>query len=259
MSLERSSGVILHPTSLSGPFGIGDLGPSSIKWLDFMDRAGLGLWQILPIHPTGYGDSPYQSFSAFAGNPNLISPILLVEDGLLSLEEIQKHPHLSNKRVDYPRVSRWKRKILKFAYRNFRKAISTQLKDEFESFCSAQSYWLNDFSVFMSLKDSFKQIAWNEWPNEFKLHKEDAIKTYINKKSREVGFYDFIQFCFHRQWQRVYDYAQSKKIRIIGDLPIYVSFDSADVWAHSELFELDANLNPQLIAGVPPDYFSPPY
>lgn len=257
MSLERSSGVLLHPTSLSGPFGIGDLGPSSLNWLDFMDLAGLGLWQILPIHPTGYGNSPYQSFSAFAGNPNLISPILLVEDGLLPLEQIQEHPHFSGKKVDYHRVECWKKKILKFAYRNFRKTAPAQLKNEFESFCCAQSFWLKDFSTYMSLKESFKHAAWNQWPDEFKFREGNAIKKFIEKKSRDTGFYDFIQFCFHRQWQRVHDYAQSKKIKIIGDLPIYVAFDSADVWTHPELFELDADLNPRLIAGVPPDYFSP--
>lgn len=257
MSLGRSSGVLLHPTSLSGPFGIGDLGPSAINWLDFMDSAGLGLWQILPLNPTGYGNSPYQCFSAFAGNPNLISPILLVEDGLLPLEEIQRHPHFPSKRVNYPRVARWKKKILKFAYRNFRKTAPAQLKNEFESFCNAQSYWLKDFSTFMALKDSFKQVAWNQWPQEFKSRKEEALKKFTEKKSRDNGFYDFIQFCFHRQWQRVHDYAQSKKIKIIGDLPIYVAHDSADVWTHPELFELDTDLNPSLIAGVPPDYFSP--
>lgn len=257
MFLERSSGVILHPTSLSGPFGIGDLGPSAIHWLEFMDSAGLGVWQILPLNPTGYGNSPYQCFSAFAGNPNLISPILLVEDGLLPLEEIQDHPHFPSKTVNYSRVARWKKKILKSSYRNFRKTAPAYLKNEFESFCFAQFYWLNDYSAFMALKDLFKQAAWNQWPVEFKFRKEDALKKFTDKKSRDIDFYNFIQFCFHRQWQRIHDYAQSKKIKIIGDLPIYVAYDSADVWANPELFELDADLNPRLIAGVPPDYFSP--
>jgi 4-alpha-glucanotransferase len=257
MSLERSSGVLLHPTSFLGPFGIGDLGPSAIHWLDFMDSAGLGIWQILPLNPTGYGNSPYQSFSAFAGNSNLISPILLVEDGLLPLEEIQEHPHFPSTRVAYLRVARWKKKILKIAYKNFRRTASSQLKEEFDTFCLAQSYWLKDFSTFMAVKDSFKQVAWNQWPDKFKRRDEDTLKNFAEKKPREVGLYDFIQFCFHRQWQRVHNYAKSKNIKIIGDMPIYVAYDSADVWTHPELFELDADFNPRLVAGVPPDYFSP--
>lgn len=257
MQLERSSGVILHPTCLAGPFGIGDLGPSSVQWLDFMDAAGLGLWQILPLNPTGFGNSPYQSFSAFAGNLNLISPIVLVEDGLIALEEIEKHPHFSSKKVDFNRVSRWKKKILKIAFRNFRKAASISIKKEYESFCQDQSFWLKNYSVFMALKDLFKQAAWNAWPDEYKFRDEKSIAKFKEKYSKNIDFHEFVQFCFHMQWQKILAYAQLKKIKIVGDMPIYMAYDSADVWTHPELFELNDKFEPRLIAGVPPDYFSP--
>jgi len=257
MLLERSAGVILHPTSLPGPFGVGDLGPSSFHWLDFMDTAGLGLWQILPLNPTGYGNSPYQSFSAFAGNQNLISPILLVEDGFIALQEIEKHPHFASKRVDYPRVQRWKKKILKRAFHNFHKLAPDQIKKDFESFCQNQSCWLNDYATFMTLKDFFKQTSWNHWPDEYKFHDEKALTKFMEKNSSVINFHKFIQFCFHKQWQQVHSYARSKKIKIIGDMPIYIAYDSSDVWTHPELFELDENRNVRLVAGVPPDYFSP--
>jgi 4-alpha-glucanotransferase len=257
MQFKRSSGVILHPTCLSGPFGIGDLGPSSIQWLDFMDAAGLSLWQILPLNPTGFGNSPYQSFSAFAGNPNLISPILLVEDGLIALEEIENHPHFSSKKVDFNRVTRWKKKILKLAFRNFRKSAPVSIKNKFESFCLDQLFWLKEYSTFMALKESFKLAAWNHWPEAYKFRDDKSLNKFKEKNSRNIAFHDFVQFCFYEQWQRVHAYAQSKKIKIIGDIPIYMSYDSADVWAHPELFELDEKYEPRLIAGVPPDYFSP--
>jgi 4-alpha-glucanotransferase len=257
MQSQRASGVILHLSSLPGPFGIGDLGPSAIHWLDWMDAAGFSLWQILPLNPTGYGNSPYQSYSAFAGNSFLISPILLVEDGLVPLQEVEKHPHFASKRVDFHRISKWKRKILKIAFRNYKKSASAQIKNEFESFRQNQSYWLKDFSTFMALKEYYKQVSWNHWPDVYKFRDDRALAKFSEKKSGEIKFHEFVQFCFERQWQRIHAYAQSKNIRIIGDLPIYMSFDSADVWTHPELFELDSNREARLIAGVPPDYFSP--
>lgn len=257
MTSERSSGVLLHPTCLPGPFGIGDLGPSAIHWLDWMDSAGLGLWQILPLNPTGYGNSPYQNFSAFAGNSLLISPILLVEDGFISLQEIEKHPNFASKKVDFNRTARWKRKILKLAFRNFKRTASTQLKKELDDFRQDQSYWLKDYATFMALKESHKNIAWNQWPDEYKFRDDRAIAKFSDRKFPEINFHEFVQFCFNRQWERIHAYAQLKKIRIIGDLPIYMAYDSADLWAHPELFEVDTNRDLRLVAGVPPDYFSP--
>lgn len=255
--MPRASGVILHPTSLPGPFGIGDLGPSAVHWLDWMDIAGLGFWQILPLNPTGFGNSPYQSFSAFAGNPFLISPILLVEDGLVPLEDIERHPRFASKRVDFQRASKWKKKILKIAFRNFKRSASPQLRNDFESFIQDQSYWLKNFSIFMALKDSYRQIPWNQWPDVFKFRDDRALAKFSERKKNEIEFHKFVQFCFERQWQRIYAYAQSKNIKVIGDMPIYMSFDSADVWTYPELFKLNSDREARSVAGVPPDYFSP--
>lgn len=257
MEFKRSSGVILHPSSLPGPFGIGDFGPSAIHWLDFLAKAELGLWEILPLGPNGYGDSPYQCFSAFAGNTCLISPILLVEDGLIPLENIENHPHFSNKKVDFKRVTRWKDKILLLAFKNYQKSPPASLKIEFESFRQQQSVWLDDYALFMAIKDAYKKVAWNQWPNELRFRDQVSLEKVKKKNANKILLHAFKQFLFFKQWKTLLDYAHSKKIHIVGDIPLFIAFDSVDVWTNPELFDLTETNEPRVIAGVPPDYFSP--
>jgi 4-alpha-glucanotransferase len=257
MEFKRSSGVILHPTSLPGPFGIGDFGPTAIHWLDFMAKAELGLWEILPLGPTGYGDSPYQCFSAFAGNTRLISPILLVEDGLISIENIENHPHFSNKKVDFNRITRWKDKILLLAFKNYYKSPPASLKIEFESFRQQQSDWMDDYALFMSIKDIYKKVAWNQWPDELRFRDQASLDKFKKKNAKKILLHAFKQYLFFKQWETLHDYAQSKNVLIVGDLPLFIAFDSADVWTNPELFDLTETHEPRVIAGVPPDYFSP--
>jgi len=256
MEFIRSSGIILHPTSLSGPFGIGDLGPSAIHWLDFLVNSELGLWQIQPLGPTGYGNSPYQCFSAFAGNTNLISPILLVEDGLISLEEVENHPHFSNKKVDFNRVTRWKDKILHLAFNNYRKSNPSSLKIDFDSFCQNQAFWLEDYTLFMTIKETHKKVAWDQWPDELRFRNQESLDKFRKKNAKKILFQMFKQFLFFKQWETLHAYAHSKNICIVGDIPLFISFDSADVWKYPELFDLDENRESRVVAGVPPDYFS---
>ncbi len=257
MEFKRSSGVILHPTSLPGPFGIGDFGPTAIHWLDFLAKAELGLWEILPLGPTGYGDSPYQCFSAFAGNTCLISPILLVEDGLIPLANIENHPHFSNKKVDFKRVANWKEKILLLAFKNYQKSQPAKLKIEFESFQQQQSIWLDDYALFMAIKDDYKKVAWNHWPNELRFRDQVSLEKFGKKNAKKILYHAFKQFLFFKQWKTLLEYAHSKNILVMGDIPLFVAFDSADAWTNPELFDLTESREPRVIAGVPPDYFSP--
>jgi 4-alpha-glucanotransferase len=257
MEFKRSSGVILHPTSLPGPFGIGDLGPTAIHWLDFLAKAELGLWEILPLGPTGYGDSPYQCFSAFAGNTSLISPILLVEEGLIPIQKIENHPYFSNKKVDFNRVARWKDKILLLAFKNYQKLPPASLKIEFESFRQQQSAWLDDYALFMAIKDAYKKVAWNQWPIELRFRDQASLEKFSKKNTKIILYHAFKQFLFFKQWKTLRDYAHLKNIRIVGDIPLFIAFDSVDVWTNPELFDLTETREPRVIAGVPPDYFSP--
>jgi 4-alpha-glucanotransferase len=257
MEFKRNSGVILHPTSLPGPFGIGDLGPTAINWLDFLAKAEMGLWEILPLGPTGYGDSPYQCFSAFAGNTNLISPILLVEDGLISLEKIENHPNFSNKKVDFSRITRWKDKIFLLAFKNYQQSPPAQLKKEFESFREQQLFWLEDYALFMAIKDSCNKVAWNQWPIDLRMRDQKSLENFKKKNRKKIFLHEFKQFLFFKQWKTVTGYAHKKNIHIVGDIPIFIAFDSADVWRNPELFDLTDAYEPRVIAGVPPDYFSP--
>ena len=257
MEFKRSSGVILHPTCLPGPFGIGDFGPGAIHWLDFLAKAEIGLWEILPLGPTGYGNSPYQCFSAFAGNTCLISPILLIEDGLISLKDIENHPYFSNKKVDFNRVTRWKDKILLLAYNNYQKSSPASLKIEFESFQQQQLDWLDDYALFMTIKDALKKVAWNLWPIDLRFRDSSTLEKFRKKNSKQILFHAFKQFLFWKQWKSLLDYAHSKNILIMGDLPLFIAFDSMDVWKNPELFDLTETREPRVVAGVPPDYFSP--
>ena len=256
MTNQRSSGILLHPTSLPGPFGIGDLGPKAYQWVDFLDHAGVGLWEVLPLGPTGYGNSPYQCFSAFAGSPYLISPELLVKDGLLSLSDLIRHPSFPKKMVDFYRVSVWKDKLFNSAYKNFQKQ-SIKFNVEFGEFQTKQSFWLPDYATYMAIKETLNNIAWSQWPDGFQHRKNKFINEFISNNKERILYYKFLQFIFFRQWQSLYEYAHKKNISIIGDIPLFIAYDSADVWAKPELFDLTNDLQPRVIAGVPPDYFSP--
>jgi 4-alpha-glucanotransferase len=257
MKFKRSSGVLLHPTSLAGRFGIGDMGPEAMRWLDFLAQAGCSLWQVLPLGPTGYGDSPYQCFSAFAGNPYLISPQSLLDEGLLHLDDLVDIPTFPTDRVDFGRVISWKLKVLDRAYVHFQQTARAPIREALNSFRTANSAWLEDFALFMALKEIHDGAAWFTWEADLRDRDETALKNARTKLKEAIDRQIFRQFLFFRQWEAVRAAAQSKGIQIIGDIPIFVAHDSADVWAHPELFFLDEMGKPTVVAGVPPDYFSP--
>ncbi|MFH1636063.1 MAG: 4-alpha-glucanotransferase [Chloroflexota bacterium] len=257
MRFERASGVLLHPTSLSGPYGIGDIGPEAYRWVDFLTSAGCGLWQVLPLGPTGYGDSPYQCFSAFAGNPFIVSPEALIAENLLHGDDIIEHINFSAGRVDFGAVIPYKLGILDQAYNQFQRHASPEIREAFETFKSTEAHWLEDFALFMAIKDSFGGGSWVAWPAPLRQRKPKALHQFRTDNATAIERHAFRQFLFFRQWGQLRAYAHEQGIQIIGDIPIFVAHDSADVWAHPELFYLDADGNPTVVAGVPPDYFSP--
>ena len=248
----RSSGILLHPTSLPTRFGIGDFGPAAYYFADFLARAGQSLWQVLPLCPTGYGDSPYQSFSAFAGNPLLISLELLADEGWLSLSEFDVFEGLPADRADYQRVNQLKLPLLRKTYQKF----SSRKNESFCEFKDAQKHWLDDFALFMALKEAHGGVAWTHWERELVRRDAAALKRAGEQFSEEIESHKFAQYVFFRQWKKLRQHCAERHIRIMGDLPIYVAHDSADVWANPEFFLLDENGSPKKVAGVPPDYFS---
>ena len=252
----RTSGIILHPTSFPGPDGIGDLGPQAFAWVDFLEASGCSIWQTLPLGPTGYGDSPYQCFSAFAGNPYLVSSTLLLDEGLLAPEDFADRPGFPLHTVDFGRAIPWKMTILKRAFNKFINA-SGQNSPEFQSFCEENKNWLEDFAMFMAIKDSNGGAPWTTWETGLKKRDAEALAKFADEHSDDICFQKFLQFCFFRQWNNLMAYTHQKNIMIIGDIPIFVSMDSSDVWSHPDLFYLDDQGNPTVVAGVPPDYFSP--
>ena len=255
---RRLSGILLHPTSLPSPYGIGDLGEAAYKFVDFLAMAGQHLWQILPLTHTGYGDSPYQSFSAFAGQPLLISPSGLKRLGLVGDKDLEGCPASDDERVDYGTLIPWKQHILEAAYREFcRDDYDNQkLKEGFSRFVQEQGCWLNDYALFMACKERNEGRSWLEWEDQYRNPTEDIKDRLRGRLAQTIGFYQFTQFLFFDEWMRLKEYANQKDIRIIGDIPIFVSMDSADVWASQHLFQLDSNGYPLKVAGVPPDYFS---
>jgi 4-alpha-glucanotransferase len=255
VQLKRAAGVLLHPTSLPSPDGIGDLGPSAYRWIDFLAGADCAVWQVLPLGPTGYGDSPYQCFSAFAGNPFLISPEVLLQDGLLTEADVTDRPDFPADRVDYGPVIAWKLTLLDRAFANFKANASNPLRDEFTAFRSREAAWLNDFAAFMALKEANGGVAWNNWLEPQRTREPQALGAAY--QSEAFQRHAFCQFLFFRQWQALRRYTNERGIQIIGDIPIFVACDSADVWAHPELFYMDEQGQPTVVAGVPPDYFSP--
>lgn len=256
MKFERSSGILLHPTSFPGDFGIGDIGPQAHKWIDFLSNSRCGLWQVLPLGPTGYGDSPYQSFSAFAGNPYLISPELLLEDGLIHSNDLVELPEFPANKVDFGAVIPWKTGLLDRAFIQFQHSNSKSLRQDFEDFQDKHSFWLPDFSLFMALKEAYGGGSWVNWPSPLLKRDPSAIDQARDSHSMAILRQEFRQYIFYRQWDALREHANREKILIIGDIPIFVAHDSSDVWAHPELFYLDGKGDPTVVAGVPPDYFS---
>jgi 4-alpha-glucanotransferase len=250
----RAAGLLLHPTSLPGRFGIGDLGPESDAFLDWAASAGQSVWQVLPLGPTGFGNSPYGTLSAFAGNPMLLSPDLLVHEGLLPASALAGLPGFPDHRVDFERVIAFKEGLLREAWRRFRGGGPSELRAELQGFgeAPAQRYWLSDWALFMALKERFGGAAFREWPEEFRCRRPAALARAERELADGISWHVFLQFLFFRQWDRVREAAHARGIRILGDVPIYVSPDSADVWSHPEIFELDEAGDPLRVAGGAP-------
>jgi len=256
MKFDRSAGVLMHPTSLPGRYGIGDVGLQAYRFVDFLAECGCSLWQVLPLGPTGYGDSPYQSFSAFAGNPYLISPDLLLREGLVTAEELQSVPAFSDDQVDYGRVIPWKLELLDRAYLRFSQGDFLTLETAFLAFQAQQADWLEDYALFMALKQSHQGVPWHQWEAALRDRHPQALQKARQTLAEEIQNQAFRQFLFFRQWAVLRDYAHQRGLHIIGDMPIFVAYDSADVWVHPELFYLDENARPTVVAGVPPDMFT---
>jgi 4-alpha-glucanotransferase len=253
--MERTAGLLLHPTSLPGGHGIGDLGAQAYAWVDFLAVAKQHLWQVLPLGPTGYGDSPYQSFSAFAGNPNLISLDRLVEQDLLENADLENAPS-NDGRIDYGAVIPFKEAALRRAFETFQKGATSEQRAAFEAFCEAQAYWLDDYALFMALKEAHGGGAWNSWDEPLRTRKKRALQRFAQDYAESIVRRKVWQWLFYGQWHDLKDYANGKAIKIVGDIPIFIAFDSADAWANPELFYFDEEGNPEVVSGVPPDYFS---
>jgi 4-alpha-glucanotransferase len=253
--LKRGSGILLHLTSLPSFFGIGDLGPAAYEFVDFLSASKQRYWQILPLNPTGsvFDHSPYHSFSAFAFNPLLISPDSMIEEGWLDRKDVEPFLVFPSEGIDFSRVIRFKRKIFDLAYERFKK---DENRKDFERFCTENTFWLEDYGLFMALKLRFRGKAWTGWPIEVRDRHPDTLKTLKAELLEDVEKAKFFQFVFFNQWRRLKKYCDLKGVLIFGDLPIYVVHDSVDVWTHPESFELDSNKRPFVVAGVPPDYFS---
>lgn len=252
----RASGILLHPTSLPGPFGIGDLGDDAYRFVDFLAGAGQHLWQMLPLGPTGYGDSPYQCLSAFGGNPMLISPARLVAEGLLDADSLADIPPFPRDRVDFGAVGSFKSSLLRQSFDIFRERAGTDLRSEFASFCHCNVSWLDDLALFMALKQAHGLASFENWEDGIRKHQAKTVAEWKSKLKQEVAFQQYQQFIFFRQWSALREYCAERAVKLIGDIPIFVALDSASVWAHPEMFFLDDGRRPTLVAGVPPDYFS---
>ncbi|HTX89995.1 MAG TPA: 4-alpha-glucanotransferase [Anaerolineales bacterium] len=255
MKFNRSSGVLLHPTSLPGPYGIGDLGPAAYRWVDWLAASGCKLWQVLPLGPTGYGDSPYQCFSAFAGNPYMVSPESLLDLGLLAPSDLADMPAWEPRRADFGLLYQWKPALLAKAYARYL-ADPELLRTEFEAFLAASSAWLDDFALFMALKEVHGGGPWDQWPEPLRRREPAALEEARKNLAERISLFSFSQFLFFREWQALKEYANGRGLQIIGDIPLFVAYDSSDVWANPDLFYLDQAGKPTVVAGVPPDYFS---
>ena len=267
MAFQRASGILLHPTSLPSKFGIGDLGETAYQFIEFLSRSGQKLWQVLPLGPTGYGNSPYMSFSAIAGSLYLISPELLAKQHLLKEEDWADIPDFDQDRVDFEAVMPYKRKLLELAFERFKQGYTDQdlqhhhdlylIQEQFKKFCYEESDWLEDYVLFMALHEQNPKILWNNWEPAIARREPQALQQKREELHEQIEFQRFVQFVFFDQWLKLKQYANMRNIQIIGDIPIYVSHNSADVWANPENFALDPDTyEVSQMAGVPPDYFS---
>ncbi|MEX2500835.1 MAG: 4-alpha-glucanotransferase [Trueperaceae bacterium] len=256
MSATRASGLLLHPTSLPGPHGSGDLGPDAHRWIDWLHDAGQRVWQVMPLGPTGYGDSPYQCFSAFAGNPWLISLVRLQEQGLLEADDLAGANELGSDRIDYGATIAFRARALDRAADRFEASADADQRADLDAFVRAHEAWLPDFALFMALKEEHDGAPWNDWPAPLRDRDPDAVRDAGERLVRGVRRHQLRQYWFETQWQAVRAHATERGIELLGDLPIFVAYDSADVWSHRELFHLNERGEPTVVAGVPPDYFS---
>jgi 4-alpha-glucanotransferase len=256
MENRRSAGVILHPTCLPSRYGIGDLGPTAAAYAEWLAGAGATWWQILPLHPPGPGNSPYSAISTFAGNELLISPDLLAEDGVLTDAEVAEVPDLPSEWVEFDEVRDFKIGLLRRAYIRFRDTAPAKLVRQLAAFREQHREWLSDYTLFRAIRDGYDGVPWYEWPRPLAMRESQALIKWMQEHRQEVDFVEFCQFFFFRQWTALRDWAREMGVGIFGDVPIFVARDSAEVWAHPELFLLDEEGNPTVVAGVPPDYFS---
>jgi 4-alpha-glucanotransferase len=255
MSFERASGILLHPTSLPSRGGIGDLGPAAYAFVDFLAAAQQGLWQVLPLGPVGLGNSPYSATSAFAGNPLLVSLERLAERGWIDGNRLESLPGSTSK-VDYDRVRATKVPLLREAARNFLSSADSRARERYDFFRNANAWWLEDFVLFDSLREQYHFVAWNQWPRELVERRPEALDEARRNLGPELEIHRIIQFAFSEQWRALHQYCRELGIKVIGDVAIFISYDSADVWTHPDIFHLNADLEPAVVAGVPPDAFS---
>lgn len=256
MRFTRSSGILLHPTSLPGPFGSGDIGASSYQFIDWLSKAGQSLWQMLPLGPVGLANSPYMSVSAFAGNPLLIDLYELVDNGWLAQSELGYAQCKSPNRIDYSEVMSFRMNLLQMASERFFKQENFEQQNQYKTYCANEKSWLNDYALFQALNEKYDGEEWTEWEHAIAKRHPNALKKATEELRGHIEFYKFIQWCFNRQWEKLKSYASAHDIKLVGDIPIFVSQHSADVWSHREMFDLDDEGAPNVVAGVPPDYFS---
>ncbi len=256
LDLPRASGVLLHPTSLPGPFGIGDLGSEAYRFVGFLAEAEQRLWQILPLGHISYGNSPYMCFSAFGGNPYLVSPEQLAAEGLLNAADLENSPPFPRHRIDYGPVLSYKMTLLARSFQAFREKCATKYPHDYYTFCEGNAFWLEDYALFAALKEVHHGQMWTGWEAGAARRKPQALVKWRNRLAEQIGFWKYVQYQFFKQWTSLRQHCHEQGIHIIGDIPVYVAHDSAEVWAHRDLFHLDEQGNPFVVAGVPPDYFS---
>ncbi len=255
-TLQRASGILLHITSLPSRYGVGDFGDEARVFVDFLSEAAQKLWQVLPLAPTGYGNSPYSSYSAFAISPLLLSVEMLCNRGYIHQEELGTVPEFPTDRVDYQAASAYKYALFTAAYHRFRTQAGQQEQTEFTEFCKREQHWLDDFAMFMALKKLFGNKPWNEWEEPIRLRNREAMARYATALADDIRLQQYLQFECHRQWCSLKAYAAERSVKIIGDIPIFLAYDSADVWANRPMFRLRSDGSPEVVTGVPPDYFS---
>jgi 4-alpha-glucanotransferase len=256
MSFPRASGILLHPTSLPGRFAIGDLGPAAFAFADFLAASGQSLWQVLPLGPTGYGDSPYAGYSAFAGNSLLISPEKLLEQGLITEADAADISTTASPRLDFDAAHKTKDALLAKAFANYQRGTDVEFHGEFETFAEQNASWLDDYAMFRALKDAHDGKPWYEWETAVATRTPAALERVRAELQNQIAAQKFYQFLFFRQWLELKAYCHHRGIQIVGDVPIFVAHDSADVWINPEQFKLNLDGSPTVVAGVPPDYFS---